>query len=80
MTFLDALQAVYQGTAYGARPSSWMKNGDVYVFQDDHWRLEFNESYSLRDFRLPPPCLLFDSWDIASRDQVLAERQTCKPV
>lgn len=79
MTFLEALNGVYTGSAYGARPSSWLKNGDVYVFQDNHWRLEFNESYSLRDFRLPPPSLLFDSWEAVSKEQVLAERRVCKP-
>lgn len=78
MSFLDALKVIYDGTAYGARPSSWLSNGDVYVFQDGHWRLEFNESYSLRDFRLPPPSILFEDWDVLSKEQVREERRVSK--
>lgn len=78
MTLLDALRHVYDGSAYGARPSSWVRNGDVYVFSDGHWRLEFNDAHSQKAYGWPSPEILFSDWDVVSRDKVTEERKVHK--
>lgn len=78
MTLLEALRLVYEGRAYGARPASWVANGDVYVWADNQWRYEFNENHWLHHFSWPTPENLFGDWCVLSKEQVAAERKVAK--
>lgn len=78
MSFLEAVRKVYDGEAYGCRPCSWPRNGDVYRFQDGRWVMEFNESHWATFVRMPEISTLFGEWEYVCKDVVDQERRRSK--
>lgn len=78
MTFPEAFRLVHEERVYGCRPSSWRRNGDVYIRLRHDWVLEYNTGFATNYVRIPDPELLFGDWEVLSREQVEKERKVAK--